>query len=79
MDVKRKKHKKAMRRTLAAIPPPLTFDTLTIDFAAKTVTFRGRTFTVETNAVSIPVTNDVNLLTRAGWFPLFPTTPESVA
>jgi len=62
--------KKQKRDKFLPLPPPLMFDTLTICFSEKTVSWGGRTVTAKTDCLAIPITNDRVLLIRAetsGW------------
>jgi len=50
---------------------PLTFENLTICFSKRQITFKGRTMTAEGNmdCVTYPVTSEVELMVRAGYYP----------
>jgi hypothetical protein len=46
--------------------PPLTFQTLSIDFPTRTIWWHGRKITVETDGLSLPIVQVANALERRG-------------
>jgi hypothetical protein len=69
--MKRKKLRRLVEDVLAArdaVPErPITFDTLSIDFEARTVALRGRTITVDNPGIDIPMlSSDRLIITNSG-------------